>query len=201
MVPVTVANLSISKVGFVVLLKSQKDERTLPIYIGLPEAQSILFQLNKVKIPRPMTHDLMKNVLDVLEARLERVDVVDLKEGTFFARLIVSFEGQTLEVDSRPSDAIALALRCNTPIFVAGRIMQEEGVILTDEDQGKKSDKTAEAKAKDGGDAQAKPGVAGVIKEDPVAALKAKLARAIQQERYEEAARLRDEIDRAQSSN
>ena len=188
MVPVTVANLSLSKVGFVVLLKSQKDERTLPIYIGLPEAQSILFQLNKVKLPRPMTHDLLKNVLDVLEARLERVDITELKEGTFFARLIISFEGQTLEVDSRPSDAISLALRCNTPIFVADKVMNEDAVVLAREAE-------AQASAKKDTPAAPKP------KDDALSQLKHLLAKAIQEERYEDAAHLRDQINRAQNPN
>ena len=78
----------------------------------------IAIELNDVKPPRPLTHDLMKNLLDALEARLERIVVHTLQEGTFFARLILTFEGQEIEVDSRPSDGIALALRYEAPIFV-----------------------------------------------------------------------------------
>ena len=133
MIPVTVASLSISNVGFVVLLKSQKDARTLPIYIGPPEAQAILFRLNKVQLPRPITHDLFKNVLDILEARLESVAIHDLKEGTFYGRLVLTFEGQKLEVDSRPSDAIALALRMSSPIYVEDEVVKKANGLKFDE--------------------------------------------------------------------
>lgn len=177
MVPVTVANLSLTNVGFAVLLKSREDDRTLPIYIGTPEAQSILFHLKSVKLPRPITHDLLKNVLDVLEARLERVEICDLQDGVFFGKLVVSFEGQTLNVDSRPSDAIALALRCHAPVLVADAVMAEGAVVLEDD-----AHKAATAK-------------------DPTAVLKAELSKAVEEERYEDAAHLRDEIKRAESSN
>lgn len=182
MVPVRVANLSLSNVGFVVLLRSEEDDRTLPIYIGPPEAQSILFRLNNVNLPRPITHDLLKSVLDALEARLERVDIHDLKDNTFYGKLILSFEGQTLEVDSRPSDAIALALRCHAPIFVAEAVMDEGAVVMEEDRHGEEEKEPAEP-------------------ENPVTVLKAKLQKAIEEERYEDAATLRDEISKATSTN
>jgi len=182
MVPVTVSNLSISNVGFVMLLKSQQDDRTLPIFIGVPEAQAIALFFNKVQVPRPMTHDLMKNVLDVLEARLEHVEVCDLDDGTFYGKLVVSFEGQTLEIDSRPSDAVALALRCKAPILVSEKVMDEAAVVLD-------GDKDTEKKTGE------------PVHKDPVAMLKGELQKAIAEERYEDAARLRDEIKRATSTN
>ncbi len=185
MIPVTVANLSISNVGFVVLLKSQQDDRTLPIYIGPPEAQAILFKLNKVSLPRPMTHDLLKNVLDILEARLDRVDIHDLQDGTFFGKLIISFEGQKLEVDSRPSDAIALALRCQSQIFVSDEVMEEGAVVFDHEEEEEAEEPVADIEDI----------------EDPVAKLKAQLERAIDEERYEEAAQLRDQIKKATNQN
>lgn len=180
MVPVTVANLSLTNVGFAVLLKSREDDRTLPIYIGTSEAQSILFHLKSVKLPRPITHDLIKNVLDVLEARLERVEICDLRDGVFFGKLVLSFEGQTLKVDSRPSDAIALALRCHAPVLVADAVMAEGAVVL--EDDARKAAPPLAAK-------------------DPTVALKAELNKAVEEERYEDAAHLRDEIKRAESLN
>jgi bifunctional DNase/RNase len=186
--------MSISKAGFVVLLKSQQDDRTLPIYIGPPEAQAILFKLNKVTLPRPMTHDLMKNMLDVLEARLEMVHVHDLKDGIFHARLTLAFEGQSLEVDSRPSDAIALALRCNAPIFVADKVMDEDAIVLADEEH--EADVAAPGPSGSAGDDSAEK-----ASDDPSANLKRQLAKAVSEERYEDAARLRDEIQRAGSSN
>ncbi len=196
MIPVTVENLSISKVGFVVLLKSQADERTLPIYIGPPEAQSILIHLNKVNLPRPMTHDLLKNVLDILEARLEKVQICDLKDETFYAKLVISFESQALEVDSRPSDAIALALRCNAPIYVADRIMKQAGVVLA---QHEAKMEEARSTLRNKGTSLEPP--EDTQTDDPLAALRTSLVKAIKEERYEDAARLRDAIKRASNSN
>ncbi|OPZ25974.1 MAG: UvrB/uvrC motif protein [Lentisphaerae bacterium ADurb.BinA184] len=186
MIHVTIANLSVSNVGFVVLLKSvdATETRTLPIFIGLPEAQAIAVELNGITPPRPMTHDLMKSVLDALEARLERIEVTRLAEGTFYARLMLAFEGQELEVDSRPSDAIALALRCKAPIFVAEEVMAEAGVQLEDKDK-------AEGEA---------PAPAEEKPKSRLAELKAELEKAVREERYEDAARLRDEVRRASMS-
>ena len=184
MIRVTVDNLSMTNVGLMVLLKSEEagNGGKLPIYIGPPEAQAILFCLKEVELPRPMTHDLLKNVLDALEGRLEKIEVCSLKEGVFYAKLIVSFEGRTLEIDSRPSDAIALALRCNAPIYVAEEVMAEGAAVL-EEDNGKAT--TSEPDTV----------------EDPLAKQKAALVRAIKEERYEDAARLRDEIKQATSPN
>ena len=181
MIPVTVENVSFSNFGFVVLLKSQQDERSLPIFIGIPEAQAMIIHLSGVNPPRPMTHDLLKNVLDALEARLDRIEVRELKDGTFFGKLVLSFEGQTLEVDSRPSDAIAVALRCHVPILVAEHVMAEAGVVLGQDKQEEKEELP-------------RP-------DDPVTKLKGELAYAISEERYEDAARIRDEIKRVSNAN
>jgi len=183
MIPVTVANLFISKVGFVVLLKSEKDDRTLPIFIGQAEAHAILFRLNNVPFPRPITHDLLKNVLDVLEARLEKVTIGDMKEGTYYATLFLAFGGQTLEVDSRPSDAIALALRCSAPVFVAEEVMDQGAVVLA---EGEPEDAEAEPEEK---------------KPDVLHELREQLERAIKEERYEDAATLRDKLKQASQAN
>ena len=181
MIPVTVENVFFSNFGFVVLLKGDGDPRSLPIFIGPPEAQAMVIHLSGHEFPRPLTHDLLKNVLDVLEARLDHVEVRDLKDSTFFGKLVLSFEGQSLEVDSRPSDAIALALRCNVPILVSEHVMEEAGVVL---DEGEKTTKQKAPEA-----------------EDPAAELKGRLAYAIKEERYEDAARIRDEIKRRSSAN
>ena len=130
MLRVTVSDLSISNVGPVILLKGESDDRTLPIFIMPPEAHAIIFRLNEVELPRPMTHDLLKNVLTALGAELKRIEIWDLEEGTFYGRLILSAHGKTLTIDSRPSDAINLALRCGAPILVAEKVMDEAGLIL-----------------------------------------------------------------------
>ncbi len=188
MISVKVDNLSISNVGFVLLLKGDGDERTLPIFVGVPEAQAIALHLNKVNTPRPMSHDLMKNMLDVMEGRLDRVEVWDLSNGTFFGKLVVVFEGQTLEIDSRPSDAVALALRCKAPIFVADKVMEEAGVVLESDVLDNEDDD------------EARPTEAEIHK-DPVDALRSELLRAIKEERYEDAAGLRDKIKKSSTSN
>ncbi len=172
--------------GFVVMLKGEDDDRTLPIFIGVPEAQAIALHLNNVTPPRPMTHDLLKNVFDIMEGRLDHVEVYDLSEGTFYGRLVLTFEGRQIHVDSRPSDAIALALRADAGIFVAQKVMDEAGVIV-DEDEHK------EEKEKDQS--------AGAESEDPVQNLKEQLDQAVKEERYEDAAELRDEIKKRTSKN
>lgn len=171
--------------GFVVFLKGITDERSLPVFIGAAEAQAIVLPLRGVKMPRPLTHDLLKNAFDFLECRLKRVEVCDLKEGTFYGKLVLEKDAEDLEMDSRPSDAIALALRCGAPIFVAEKVMEEAGRVFTPEEIGQASGQ----KEKD-----------GEAKKPPTRldSLKLNLSRAIQEERYEEAAKIRDEIRRVE---
>lgn len=186
MIPVKVDQLFISNMGFVVLLRGLQDPRTLQIFIGAAEAQAIAIHLNGVDIPRPLTHDLLKNVLDVMECPLKRVEVYDLRDGTFFANLVIERGGKEMELDSRPSDAIALSLRCAAPIFVAERVMDEAGRIIEKQDE----PAAAAGAAKD-----AKPGK--IV--SPVEKLKKDLDKAVSEERYEDAARIRDEIKRLES--
>ena len=179
MIPVKVS-LSLSNVGFVALLRPANDKRSLPIFIGAAEAQAIAFQLDKVEVPRPMTHDLLKNLLDCLECRLKRIEICDLQDNTFYARLIIENNAVETAVDSRPSDAIALALRCAAPILVAEEVIDKAGVILPEE-----AEKKAAATPKQA--------------EHPESALEHaqnELQKAIQEERYEEAAKLRDQLRR-----
>ena len=184
--PVTVSNLSMSNMGFVVMLKGQEDERTLPIFIGVPEAQAIALHLNEVTPPRPMTHDLLKNVFDVLEGRLDHVEIYDLNEGTFYGRLVLTFEGRQVHVDSRPSDAIALALRADAGVFVAQEVMDEAGVVMGEETEEEMDEETESGSSES---------------DDPVDKLKKQLEQAVQEERYEDAAELRDEIKKHTSKN
>ena len=114
--------------------------RTLPIFIGAPEATAIAFALQGVTPPRPMTHDLMRDILSSLDATLERVVVTELRmsednrSGTYFAELHLRQAGQTRTVSSRPSDAIALAARLGTPIYAEDELLDEAGVVLDAED-------------------------------------------------------------------
>jgi len=107
----------------IVMLRDPKSDAVLPIWVGLYEANAIALQLEKIKTPRPMTHDLLKSLLSQLQATVEKVVITDLKENTFYALIHLLRDGKALTVDSRPSDAIALALRTDAPIFV------EEDVI------------------------------------------------------------------------
>jgi len=186
MIQVQIDQLFLSNVGFVVLLKSADDPRSLPIFIGAPEAQAIAIQLNQVKIPRPLTHDLMKNLLDHQECRLRRIEISDLKEGTFYARLIIERDGKEMVMDSRPSDAIALALRCGAPMLVTESVMNEAGQVIQAPDNEAKEQGAPE----NGSEHQPRP------KLTPVEHLKRALDKAVKEEKYEEAARLRDEIKR-----
>ena len=112
----------------IVLLKTMDGNRFLPIWIGHPEAAAILMKLQNAATPRPMTHDLVTDMLDRLEARVIRVEVTELRENTFYAQITVQQDGTEIEVDSRPSDAIALAIRAEAPIFVADRVIEESAI-------------------------------------------------------------------------
>ena len=118
--------------AYALILKEVDGNRRLPIIIGGFEAQAIALEMEGVKPPRPMTHDLVKIVLDKFGANLSEVFINDLNDGTFFAKLI--FEDIGVEIDSRPSDAVAIAVRCNAPIFVASTILEETGLIPQEEE-------------------------------------------------------------------
>jgi len=102
----------------IVILRDKEGQRVLPIWVGIFEANAIALQIENVATPRPMTHDLLRNVIHDLKAQVQKVVVSDLQENTFFALIYLSLNGDTLAIDARPSDAIALALRTKAPIFV-----------------------------------------------------------------------------------
>ena len=107
----------------IVILKDKQGDRVLPIWVGVPEANAIALQIENVSTPRPMTHDLLRNIITDLEGRVDRVVVSDLRDNTYFAIIHLTVRGERVAVDARPSDAIALALRTRSPILV------EEAVI------------------------------------------------------------------------
>lgn len=113
----------------IVILRDEIGERTLPIWVGPVEANAIAMQVENVEPPRPMTHDLIRNVLTDLGASLTRVVISDLREGTFFAYLQLDRDGDVLFVDARPSDALALSLRSRAPVFVESRVMDRQGAM------------------------------------------------------------------------
>lgn len=112
----------------IVLLKTVDGNRFLPIWIGHPEAAAILMKLQGASTPRPMTHDLLSDMLENLDAKCERVAVTELRDNTFYASITVSVNGTEVEIDSRPSDALALAVRVSAPIFAAEEVIEESAI-------------------------------------------------------------------------
>jgi len=185
---VNVKDVSFSKIGFVMLLESQLDQRVLPVFIAPGEAQAILVQLKGVESKRPLTHDLMRQFLADLGAEVRRVVIHALDETTniFYATILYAVNGAIRDMDARPSDAVALALRCQAPIWVEGSVMDQAGV-QPDHIQVVESnsdDETAEM-----------PAPAPITEEDVIVSLEDRRHRAIEDERYEDAAHLRDQIE------
>ena len=121
----------------IVLLREESGRRYLPIYIGQPEATAIVYALQSMETPRPMTHDLMKTVLDTMNTKLSRVVITDLHGGTYFAELELTNGGGEQRISSRPSDAIALAVRYEepVPIFAEDSVLEDAGVLFDSEDE------------------------------------------------------------------
>lgn len=187
--------------AYALILKETHGSRRLPIVIGAFEAQAIAFEMEGIKPPRPLTHDLLKALLDTLGSTLIEVCINNLTDGTFHAQLVIDNEGT--EVDARPSDAVALAVRCQAPIFVSEEVMDEVGFTPEDADEEAEDDEMD-------GDADGfeepeselfqqpkfekpKPETMPTSKIDQLRAL---MNKAITSEDYERAAQLRDEIQK-----
>jgi uncharacterized protein len=188
-------NISVSNLGFIVFLKADGDDRVLPIFIGANEAQSIAIAYNNQIPPRPLTHDLMKNVLGMLDVEVTKVMVTALTENTFFGRVFFKKEGiEDLDIDARPSDAIALALRYKAPIFVHKDVYESAAIVVKE---------TGEAEVAHPESESGNP----IQRPEPethhtqLERLKDKLRKALAAEHYEEAAKLRDELKRFESGN
>ena len=118
----------------IVLLKTADDDRFVPIWIGHPEAAAILMKLQGANPPRPMTHDLFSDVISELQGEVVRVTVTELRENTYYAQITIVQDGREVEIDSRPSDAIALAVRCDAQIFASDEVVEESGIELQSDD-------------------------------------------------------------------
>ncbi len=138
MVELTIESIRVSLMNYqrVVILKEKDSDRYLPIWIGPAEADAIAVRLQDVNVARPLTHDLLRSVIDTLGASVEHVVVNDLSNDTFFARITLQVDGRSLEIDSRPSDAIALAVRAQVPIYADETVLDKAGVKLDAEGQG-----------------------------------------------------------------
>lgn len=137
MVEMTIESIRVSLMNYqrVVILREKDADRYLPIWIGPAEADAIAVRLQEVAVARPLTHDLLRSIIDSLGAVVEYVLVNDLSNDTFFARIMLQVDGKNLEIDSRPSDAIALAVRVQVPIFADEAVLDKAGVRLDQEGQ------------------------------------------------------------------
>jgi len=143
---VTVAGVTIDPVtkSPVVVLREPETGNLLPIWIGLLEANAIALALERTELPRPMTHDLMKSILEATGARLRSVEITEIREGTFFAILDIVGNGEGVRVDARPSDAIALALRCGARILVSETVLAQSSIPAPEASEGGEKDKWTE---------------------------------------------------------
>ena len=138
MIEVTIDSIRVSLMSQlrVVILKDPLSGRYLPIFIGPCEAEAIAVKLQNVSVERPLTHDLLKSVISELGGTVQHILVNDLRQDTFFAQIVVDQNGQTLTIDSRPSDALALAVRANVPVYAEEAVLDKAGIML-DEETGK----------------------------------------------------------------
>ncbi|MFQ6122034.1 MAG: bifunctional nuclease family protein [Dehalococcoidales bacterium] len=138
MIEMTIDSIRVSLMNYqrVVILKEKRAGRYLPIWIGAAEADAIAVKLQGVNVPRPLTHDLLSSVIDRLGATVDSIIVSDLKSDTFYAKIILNIDGGQIEIDSRPSDALALAVRAQVPIYVDEAVLDKAGILL-DEETGK----------------------------------------------------------------
>lgn len=135
MVPVRIHSLNVDATSNqpVVVLRDSENNRLLPIWIGQNEATAILLKLQRVEPPRPLTHDLLHNLILTLGMQIERVEITRLEESTFYAAIVLRGEDKTWAIDARPSDSIALAVRAHAPIFVAEEVLDEAGLAPDEE--------------------------------------------------------------------
>jgi bifunctional DNase/RNase len=179
--------------AYALLLKEVYGSRKLPIIIGQFEAQAIALELESIKPPRPMTHDLIKAIVENLGANVNEIIITELKDNTFFAKIILEVASLTNEIDARPSDAIAVALRVGCPIFVSDSVMDTAAFTPSNEVPDF-SDETQE-------NLENPPDPPSTSKEAKIASLQEKLRQALEIEDYEKAAKIRDEIKKMSSSN
>ncbi len=153
MVEMTIDSIRVSLMNYqrVVILKEKMADRYLPIWIGPAEADAIAIKLQGVNVPRPLTHDLLRSIIDALGASINSITVTDLKNDTFYAKVVLNVDGRQMEIDSRPSDALALAVRVEVPIYVDESVLDRAGILL-DKETGKPIFETERGDGVDGKD-------------------------------------------------
>lgn len=192
MIEVKIKNISITDIGFVVFLKGPESEKVLPIFIGPVEAQAISMVLMKNAPKRPMTHDLLKTILDHSHLKINKVCITSMKNETYFAELQLQKEGllhklndKPILVDCRPSDGIALALKYEAPILLEQSLMEHHGIIIQDTEGDEDTESESIKKHQ------------GITKKanEQLGQYQKQLEDAVQEDRFEDAAKLRDKID------
>ncbi len=187
---------TVSGGGYAIILKESEGNRRLPIIIGHFEAQAIAFELEGIKPPRPLTHDLLRNIIETLGYHVEYIVINELRDSTFFAKIkLDSYEID--EIDARPSDAIAVALKFSAPIYVASEIMDEIGFIPEDD----KNEPAEQLENEDLILPESDELKQNETKESKLDQLKSELEDAVNNEDYEKAAEIRDEIKKLEISN
>ena len=178
--------------AYAILLKEVDGKKRLPIIIGAFEAQAIALEIEGIKPPRPLTHDLLKQLTDSLGGTVLEIVIDELRDNTFYAKIILEVSGFSQEIDARPSDAIALAVRAQAPIYVYDTVMEAAAFIPSDDTE----DVSNLNSVNDSADLKKPPS-----KETKLAALQTKLREAIEGEEYERAAKIRDQIKNLTSEN
>ena len=180
---VSISDVSITNVGFAIFLKPVKSSstRVVPIFIGPLETYSISSALDGVKPPRPNTHDLVANMLQEMEAHVLRVVINDIIGSIFYARIVIQTEGGVVELDSRPSDSVAIALRTKCPIYIHEKIFEEASVVVEGDPEAQESSENIEQKE-------------NTEPKSELEKLKEELQKAVENENFERAAMLRDKI-------
>ncbi|MCX8011525.1 MAG: DUF151 domain-containing protein [Ignavibacteria bacterium] len=168
--------------AYAIILKEVNGNRRLPIIIGAYEAQAIALELEGIKPPRPLTHDLTKSIIEHLGANLSEVVIDELRDNTFFAKMYFEMSSLNYEVDSRPSDAIAMSVRFRCPIYATAEVMNEASFVPSEEEEESFRESNESDTSKN------------LSIEDKIAKLQTSLREALEREEYERAAKLRDEI-------
>ncbi len=202
LVPAEVWTVAKAEQGNAVLVRPLGLDVAVPIFIAPLEAQSILIGLGSVKMPRPLTHDLFITVLETLESSVNRVEITSLKEGTYYAKLILESGGSEIAVDARPSDCLALAVRVKCPIYIDEAVVDEAGISVKMVEEKNRELKQADPSGHPAQEAESSTPTepAPLPPETEMAGLRKALDAAIEEENYEEAARIRDRIRELEST-
>ncbi len=179
--------------SFALVLGETSGSRRLPIIIGMFEAQAIAIEIEKIIPNRPMTHDLFKSFAHSFNFTVQEILISDLKEGVFFAKIVCSDGVKSTEIDARPSDAIAIGLRFNVPIFTYEAVLSEAGIVLTDETEEEAEEVQQESTKKE---RKKEMPLVEQLKDMPTDKLQNLLNEALSKEEYEKAAKIRDEINK-----